>query len=243
MKKMIITILAMLSTVTNANEEYIAAPESFTEIHLSNSNPNRFHCVNGNVNDVAFPKDVPIDARTKDKNLFLSYKILQGLTGANEYITKQHDIHVVCAGEVYSFSIVPEKTTSGKIVRMGDPNRKFLEENARLLREMSEEELFTSLILTAINNDYKGNITATQQYRKLPPIIDQVTIEETRQLTMSGAGLRLKEYIVTAKPGTVVRKEDLLKGELSTAMLAIAIHPAKTGIDGKTRMFVVEKKI
>lgn len=242
--KAIIAILTILVSVQAfAEDEYIAAPDSFTEIHLSNSNPNRFHCVNGNVNDVAYPADVPIDAKTKDKNLFISYKLLQGLSGETEYVSKRHDIHVVCGGEVFSFSVIPERIAQSKVVRMGDPNRKFLEENAKQLREMSEEELYASLVMTALKNDYKGNITATQQYKKIPQIIPNVTIEETRQLTMSGAGLRLREYTVTAEPGKVIQKEQLIDSSLSSSMLAIAVHPAKTGSDGKTRLFVVEKKI
>lgn len=235
--------LALTSLPASAANEYIATPDTTTGVQLSNTNPNRFHCVNGNVNDVVFPKDIPMEAVPKNSELFVSYKVLDDGMGMLSYVEKAHDLHVVCAGEVFTFSVTPVSDAPATTVRMGNPNKKIIDENAKLLQDKSVEELYSYLIINAFNNDYQGNITGSEVYIKYAPLVPGVTIELVRELVMAGAGLRLKEFVLTAEPGTNVQKEKFIVNELSPSMLAITTHPPVVGDDGKARLFIVESRL
>ena len=150
---------------------------------------------------------------------------------------------MTCGGEIFSLSVQPTPGIQGEIIWSGDPNKENLEENAKMLREKSIEDLYVYLIMAAFNNNYSGNISVAEAYDQYPALVKGIGIELIREMVLNGAGLRLKEFVLTGIPGANVQKEHFLKNHLSSSILAIATYPPTIGKDGKSRLFIVEQKL
>ena len=240
--KQIIYVLIGLCFPLAGMAQILSSPDVFTRVTLSSSNPNRLVCVNGNVNDVTYPAQIPLDGMAKEGNFFVSYKFKD--TGERiEYVTKTHDIHVTCGGEIYSMTVQPTPGIRGEIVWLGDPNKASLEANAKMLREKSIEDLYVYLIMSAFHNNYAGNVSVSEAYDQFPTLVKGIGIELIREMILNGAGLRLKEFVLTGPPGANVQKERFLNNQLSSSILALATYPPVIGKNGQSRLFIVEKKL
>ena len=95
----------------------------------------------------------------------------------------------------------------------------------------------------ANNNDFLGDVNITESFDTYPGLVQGVSIQQVRVMTMMGLGLRLKEFVLTAKPGTRVPADSFMLGQLSDSILAIATHPKITNERGESRLFIVEPKL
>ena len=242
-RKLKITVFLLvisLSQLTRADVPTIAISGSTTHVEVSNVNPNRFHCVNGDINDVNVPGHIHVDPKISGNNVFLGYKILKKGNDM-KYVSVKHTLHITCDGKVYSFLANPTKTATAAFVQLGDKNLDRLEANAQLLREKSVEDLGTYLINSAYSNSIPSNITVSTKTREYTGLVDWVMINEVRQLKLEGAGLTLREFVLRASPGKNVQKELFIKKELSDKIWLIATHPQKANSKGYARLFIVEQ--
>jgi len=238
-------LIALLipSSLWAQTTEYIASPDNYLAIITSTANPNRFHCENGNIEDIIFPLTVPLDAPSKGPDAFISYKAIKSALGNITQYRGSHDLHIICGGQIYSFNVIPKKDLTGPLIRMGDPNRKHIEANLELRKEKDIEQIYVEFITAANNNEFLGDVNITESFDTYPGLVQGVSIQQVRVMTMMGLGLRLKEFVLTAKPGTQVPADSFMLGQLSDSILAIATHPKFTNERGESRLFIVEPKL
>lgn len=236
-------VLLIPTFIRAETTEYIASPDNYLAIIASSANPNRFHCENGNIEDVIYPGTVPLDAPAKGADAFISYKAIKSALGTITQYQGSHDLHIICGGQIYSFNVIPKADRAGSLVRMGDPNRKYIEENVELRKEKDIEEIYVEFITAANNNDFLGDVNITESFDTYPGLVQGISIQQVRVMTMMGLGLRLKEFILTAEPGTLVPADSFMLSQLSDSILAIATHPKVTNERGESRLYIVEPKL
>lgn len=234
--------LVLMASWAQAGNEYIAAADVPLAINLSTTNPNRFHCVQGSISDIVYPKTVPLEAKKKASEGFISYQSLRMPTGAMRHTEKPHDLFVTCDGAVYHFNVIPKAGAPSATVRLGNPNQPYIEENAKILRDTDPEQIYSNFILAALNNDFLPNVSVQETHAVYPNLIKGFNIQKVREMSMHGAGIRLKEFLVRGRSGTLAEKQLFLKPELSDSILAITTYPPKIGREGFTRLFIVENK-
>ncbi|GHG07070.1 TraK domain-containing protein [Thalassotalea marina] len=222
----------------------IVHPEVETNITLSSTNPNRFNCTDGIVNDMAFPDDFPISAKAKDGNLYVSYTKYQEANGDVKTVKKKHTLHVVCDSKVYTMIVHPIEG-QGRTIRLGDPITSQLKKNSKLLREKSEDELIANLVLAAYHNDLPPNFTVSSSNKSMKNVIAGITFDEIRNISLNGVGLSLKEYIVTGEPGSLIPPKLIVEqGKyFSDRLRGVSIKPERLPENGKARLFVLENKL
>lgn len=234
------SLLLTLSQISLAEVTTTAYSGTTTSVEVSNVNPNRFHCVNGQINDVHVPGHIAVDPSISAGNVFIGYKLLKK-GGTTQYVSEKHTIHITCEGEVYSILATPVNSAEAAYIQLGDPNKDRVETNAKLLREKSIEDLGIYLIKSAYNNTLHSNITVSTTAREYRGVVDWVTINEVRQLKLEGAGLTLREFILRATPGKRVQGEMFINEKLSDKIFQIATHPQVADSKGYARLFIVEK--
>lgn len=245
MKNKIVSIILLSSVCISAHAtNNVVYPETTKTIKLSNENPNRIHCTEGNVNDMAFPEDYPLTARAKDQNLYISYQKLQQGDGSIEKLTESHTLHIVCDGQVYTMVVNPIKG-QGRTIRLGDPTAKQLKNNAKIMREKSEDEIIADLIFAAYHNDLPPNYTVSQSKNRLSSVVAGLTFDEIRKISLNGIGISLKEYIVTGVPGSLVPHQLIIEQGrfFSETLRGVSIKPERLPENGKARLFILEAKL
>lgn len=245
MKNKLISIIGLSFFCISAHAtNNVVFPESATSITLSSENPNRVHCVDGNVNDMAFPEEYPLAARAKEDNLYISYKKLQQPDGKIEYATKKHTLHVVCAGQVFTMLVTPIKG-QGITVRLGDPTAKKLKSNAKIMREKSEDEIIADLVYAAYHNELPPNYSVSPSNKRMSSVIAGLTFDEIRRISLNGIGLSLKEYVVNGAPGSLVPHQMIIEQgkHFSKKLRGVSIKPERLPENGKARLFILETKI
>ena len=245
MKNKIISILLLSSACISAHAaNNVVFPETTKTIKLSNENPNRIHCTDGNVNDMAFPDDYPLTARAKEQNLYISYKKLQQPDGEIENVTESHTLHIVCDGQVYTMVVNPIKG-QGRTIRLGDPTASQLKQNAKIMREKSEDEIIADLIYAAYHNDLPPNYTVSPSKKRMSSIVAGLTFDEIRKVSLNGIGISLKEYVVTGEPGSLVPHQMIVEQGryFSKTLRGVSIKPERLPENGKARLFILETKI
>jgi hypothetical protein len=245
MKNKIISMLLLSSVCLSAHAtSTVVLPETTKSIKLSSENPNRIHCTDGNVNDMAFPDDYPLTARAKNQNLYISYKKLLQPDGEVETVSDSHTLHVVCDGQVYTMVVNPIKG-QGRTIRLGDPTAKQLKNNAQIMREKSEDEIISDLIYAAYHNDLPPNYTVSPSNKKMSSVIAGITFDEVRKISLNGLGLSLKEYVVTGAPGSLVPHQMIIEQgkHFSKTLRGVSIKPERLPANGKARLFILETKI
>lgn len=245
--KTISTPLAFFFVILLALPQWVLAEVTITahsgtttHVEVSNVNPNRFHCINGQINDVHLPGHIAVEPSVSGDNVFIGYKILKK-GQRKQYVNERHTIHITCEGEVYSILATPINTPEAAYIQLGDPNKDRFEANAKLLREKSIEDLGIYLIKSALSNSIPSNITVSTDPKEYRGVVDWVTINEIRQLKLEGAGLILREFLLQATPGKKVQKELFIRQELSDKIFEIATHPQVTNSQGYARLFIVEQ--
>lgn len=222
----------------------VVHPETSTTIELSSQNPNRLHCTEGDINDMAFPEDYPLTARAKGGNLYLSYKKLQQPDGTIKTVSESHTLHVICNGSVYTMVVKPQEG-QGMTIRLGDPVAKQLRANTRLMREKSEDEIIADLLVAAYHNELPPNYTVSPSNKSLSHVIAGLTFNEVRHISLNGIGLTLKEYVIVGAPGSIVPPNMIIAqgSHFSERLRGVSVKPERLREDGTSRLFVLESKL
>lgn len=237
--KIILFALAFLSPLYAISAQTIS-PDTPTRITLSSDNPNRFHCVSGLINDTISPAHIPKDTKTLRDNFFYTYKMKPKSNGDIQYVKKNHDIHIVCDGQVYTVN-ARQKRGVGRTIYLGDPIKKNLEANARLLQEESIEDIMVKLFLDAYNENLPPNYTVKKSSGSVP-INSNLTANLERIITLNGVGLRLKEYSLTSNSKINLYKPMFMKKEVSEKIRMIGVYPPVITPSTTSRLFIVEDK-
>jgi len=209
-------------------------------VELSNDNPNRFICVNGNINEVLIPAHIPHDLQVMRDHAFVTYK-MKRRGDKIEYVTIPHDINIVCDGEVYTMDANPKKTNGGTAVKLGNPQIAELTANAKRLQELSIEDIMVEMFLDAYNENLPPNY-AVQKEEGSVQVNPNIKANMRRSVALNGVGLRLKEYIVESDKEMMLDKRMFLSKDFSKKLRAVVVIPEVATATKPARLFVIEDK-
>ena len=221
-------------------------PEVATRVFLSNTDVNRFVCVNGPVKDIVYSREKGLVVKTSGKNAFLKYLITaEQDTGKKKYARVPTDIYVICGDDtVYTIIGVPKKIPAQTIMLTSKEDK--LKKNLGLFKGMPVEERIVKLIRYAYKGDIPESFDVKRMNKRLSLFRD-ITVDLKETITVEGEGLRLKEYVLMLKDGSSrkavpVQEKDFLLPALSTHPLAIALDHMTVARGKPIRLFIVERK-
>ncbi|NQY62908.1 MAG: type-F conjugative transfer system secretin TraK [Alteromonadaceae bacterium] len=219
------------------------SPDQYTNVSLSNNNPNHIVCMSGDINDTNYPKHIPIETGigSVGRDLFLAYKFKRNIQGGLEFVTTKHVIHITCNGDVYSLNITPIQNVT-ETLYLGDNKLAAIKANAKLIKHKDVEDIMVELTLAAINNDLPPQYSVKREGSVLPAIFDGLKIIQRRTIQLNGMGLRLKEYEVFSNVERVISKRQFIRREFSQALRMITIVNQAPSPEQPARLFIVEDK-
>lgn len=235
-KTLLILFLATFSLHSYSN----VSPGLRKNVNVSNQNPNRIICLNGNINEIFVPSHIPHDLKIVRDHVFLTYKMKR--KGAKiEYVTIPHDINIVCDGEVYTLAANPKKTNGGSAINLGDPNLSLLMANAKKIQDHSIEDIFVEMFLDAFNENLPPNYTVKEQTGFIK-VNNNINVNMRRTISLNGIGVRLKEYTVHTNSTLTVDKKLFLTRHFSKKMRGIVLIPETIKPNKPARLFIIEDK-
>lgn len=233
-------VLAMLlSTTAWAGIEI--KPEKTTQIVLSNTDVNRVVCRDGKVSDVFFSEEKGVVVSTAGENVFVKTKMKRNLsTGEIIRPVLNIDLHVVCAGQVYSI-IGALKPVPAQTVYLTDGMGQ-VRKNLALLGAMPVEKRIRSILLSAYRNEYPESFTVRAMNEAFANM-DGNIIDRVRVIRIEGLGLRVTEYQYHASKAVRLQERDFLQPAFGQHIAAVSIDSDNGQLSaGQTaRVFVMER--
>lgn len=224
-----------------AGAGYSVEPETTSSVVFSNLDVNRLVCDAGNITDVFYSQEKGVVVTTMGRNAFVKTKMKRKLdTGELIRPVLNLDLHVVCAGQVYTL-IGALKPVPAQTIHLTDHMGK-VRENIRVLGAMPREKRIETIMLAAYKNDYPDSFEVEPKlvaYAEMGSTI----IDRVRRIRIEGLGLRLTEYKVSVTGDTQLTERDFLKPEFGRHIEAISIDSKGATIRKGTavRVFVLER--
>lgn len=241
MKKLCAVTFALLSVCsTSVYGEQSVAPDTRTTVKVSNRDVNRFVCP-GTMQDMIYSKEKRLTGTFSKSDAFVKFTIKQVGT-KKEYATADHELFLVCEGNVYTIVTQPTNMPSATI-RLVPPKGDTFKQNVAIFKNMPLEKQALHIIRQAYDDEYPSSykVTAANQSLNIKPYLDAFL---KQYVDVQGVGLRLKRYDITSSaPESIsVAETDFLRSDVSPTLLAVAIENHNLRPHQSTRVFVVEKK-
>lgn len=220
---------------------YVVTPEKTTMVQMSNVDINRIVCPVP-VQDVVFSEEKGIEVKVVDRNVFVKFKVKK-IDETLEYSTTPVDIHVVCAGKVYSIVAFPRKIPA-VLVYLEDKKGE-LEEKVSPFSGMAFEEKIAALV----KSFFSGRIPRESEFvpsGKKYALYKDLVIEEKGKYVFEGEGLVVRYFIVSytgkEKPQIDLSERLFLKKELTVSPVAVSLEKLKLKSGETTSLLIIETK-
>ncbi|HSH30932.1 MAG TPA: type-F conjugative transfer system secretin TraK [Thiohalobacter sp.] len=216
-------------------------PEKTVKVVLSNTDANRIVCTAGGVADVVTSEEKGVTVKIAGDNVYVKYRFKRGNAGL-ERVTTATEMFITCADEVYNLLIAPQEVPA-QIVRL-ESGHQAVRENTRLFAGLPQEKRVLKLITQALKGEYPA--TYEQQHLHEPVgRLANVTVTLTRTLTVTGQGLRIKEFELAApeniaNPVTVLER-DFLRPEIGARIRGLALSESILSAGQHAWLYVVEQ--
>ena len=240
MKKLSTAVALLFFCTTSVAANQSVVPDVRTTVKLSNRDVNRFVCP-GAMQDMIYSKEKALTGHFSKSDAFVKFKIKQ--TGIKkEYATADHELFLVCDGNVYTVITQPTNMPSTTI-RLIPPKGDSFKRNVAMFKNMPLEKQALLILRQAYDEQYPSSykITNAQEQLSINPELD---VWLKQYIDVEGVGLRLKRYDLTslALEKIRIKETDFLRSDVSPSLLAVAIENHTLGPNETTRLFVVEKK-
>lgn len=254
------SLLLWSSGVLAQSEGLMILPEQSTSVAVSDRDINRIHCAGG-LADVLWSQEKPVSVTTDANNVFL--KFLAKRVGERETrATAPVDLHVFCAGEVYTLILTPHPMDSVTL-RLGNPVKQAalaiheqwgalpLEEKVkRLTLAVYREELPSSFQKQIMDVDARAQRLIGLESAELTrssgvPIWTNVFVRAISKVQAPGIGLSATEYEVQPRQFPLTFSErDFLNAYFGNDIVGITVHPLTVTEEQRTaRLIVIERSI
>lgn len=241
MKKICVVAIALLSVCnTSVYGEQAVIPDERTTVKVSNRDVNRFVCP-GTMQDMIYSKEKRLTGNFSKSDAFVKFTIKQ--TGEKkEYATEDHELFLVCEGNVYTIVTQPTNMPS-TTVRLTPPKDDSFKQNVAIFKNMPLEKQALHIIRQAYEDNYPSSYKVTAANQALN-IKDGVAVRLAQYVDVEGVGLRLKRYDINsiALQDISVVETDFLRSDVSPSILAVAVIDHNLSPNESTKVFVVEKR-
>jgi len=226
---------------TSASADMFVSPERTTQIVLSNRDVNRVVCEDGRMGEVFASEEKGVVVQTTEHDAFVKLHLKRNTdTGAVVRPTIDVDLHMVCAGEVYTL-IGKLKTIPAQTIRLrsGSGNAKA---NLKRMRGMPEERRIQLLMREAYKDAFPRSYVVEDR-NEVVGTLGEGEVALIRDVRVEGVGLRMKIYKYTATEPVALTEPDFIRPLFGKHIAAVSIDSSKKRLDGgeSVRVFVIER--
>lgn len=228
-----------------AHAEFTVKPEKSTQVALSNLDVNRIVCESGNITDIFYSEEKGVVVQAKGSDAFVKLKMKRrASTGELIRPVMNVDLHVVCAGQVYTLigALKPIPTQTIRLVA-GKKNAK---KNIKMLGAMPFEKRIGWIMRAAYRNEYPDSFVIKMN-REPYAELGNLFVDRVKVIRIEGLGLKLTEYEArsSADSNDHLRETDFLQPQFGKHIAAISIDSDKGQLSEgeKIRVFIIERVI
>lgn len=241
MKTCVWWIASLLASSGALAQETTVLPEKTTAVVVSDRDVNRIYC-SKDVEDVVWSKEKPATVKVSGTSVFVKFLVARE-GNSEKRVTAPLDVHVVCAGEVYTLILHPQDMDS-VTVRLGDPVRSNLQAAAKEWGSLPLEEKVKRLTLVAYRHEVPSGFVRrpieASDVRSNVKAYKDVQIKGQADLLAPGTGLRATEYSVIAEKAMTLSERDFLLKDLGD-IVAVTVDPLFVAAQGASRLIVITR--
>jgi len=232
--------LLLLTSAVRADET-TALPERTTAIVVSNRDVNRIYCPK-DVEDVVWSKEKPVTVKVTGGNVFVKFMVARQGEAA-KFAETPLDLHVVCAGEVYTLILHPRDLDSAT-VRLGNSTKQELAAVVKDWGSLALEDKVKRLTLVAYRHEAPSGfsrrmIETTDPRFSIKAYKDMQILGQAETLA-PGTGLRATEYAVIAAKSMSLSERDFLLKDMGD-IVAVTVDPLNVAAQGASRVIVITR--
>ena len=235
----LLTALLASSAVIAGDIEVL--PERATAVTVSNRDVNRVNCPYG-ISDVTWSKEKPVTVEQKGDNVMVKF-LVRRIGTIETKVSDPVDVHVTCAGEVYTMILYPRDVDT-QTIRLGDSQRRAVQSVTHEWGSLPLEEQVKKLTLAVYRNELPNGIERrpieASDPRRHIDLFDNADIVGQSEVTAPGTGLRAGEYVVIAKESMTLKEKDFLARDFGDGV-AITVDPLLVPKDGVARLIVINR--
>jgi conjugal transfer pilus assembly protein TraK len=222
-------------------DDTVVLPEQSTAVVVSNRDVNRIYC-SKEVEDVVWSKEKPVTVKVTGGNVFVKFMVMK--QGDSEtHVTGALDVHVVCAGEVYTLILHPRETDS-VTVRLGDSTKKELAAVVKDWGSLALEDKVKRLTLIAYRHEtpsgFSRRAIESADPRANIRAYKDLQIQGQTEVVAPGTGLRATEYTVIAGKAMTLSERDFLLKDMGD-IVAVTVDPLYVAAQGASRIIVISR--
>jgi len=219
----------------------VIPPEVATKIRLSSSDLNRISC-SSEIRDALTSTEKGVVIKITGKDAFVKFKVTKR-GDQLVYTNTPTELYVVCGDETYSMVAVPQRVPS-QTIRLSSGREKKIKDNASLYSGLPFEKMMLKAIQDVFTEQIPDSYTITKMDKRFDSY-REIRMVLKRVVDVEGEGLRIKEYLVSAKDGVKefrMNEKLFIRTELAENPVAISIERHILRAGDTTRAFVVEQR-
>lgn len=233
------SLLMLLGVLSAPAAAVTIAPETPTEVEVSNRDLNRLVCP-VSIGGIYASDERGLISKIDGKNAFFKFNVYQDGEQV-KYAQEETTIFATCGGESYTLRLKP-KDISAQTLYLANPTHKN-KANVALYAGMALEERVTDLTLRAIKDDFPDSFTVKTYPPKkrhwLPEIADGVKLMKIREITPEGLGLQLTEFMVQAQQRISLHESQFVNPRLAKNIIGVTLGDLKLFKGQKSQLYVV----
>jgi len=181
--------------------------------------------------------------KTTERDAFVKLHLKRNTeTGAVIRPTVDVDLHMVCAGEVYTL-IGRLKTIPAQTIRLRSSSGN-AKANIKSMQGMPEERRIQLLIKQAYKDSFPRSYVVKERNEAIGTL-GSGEVKLLRDIRVEGVGLKMKVYKYTAMGSVTLTEPDFIRPVFGKHIAAVSIDSSRKTLNGgeSVRVFVIERAV
>lgn len=229
----------LLALASASSSALTVAPETPTEVQISNKDVNRLVCP-APISGIVASEERGMISNIDGKNAYIKFLVRQEGDLAS-YAKEETTIFVSADGETYTLRLKPSDIPAQTIFLANPLNKQ--KANNTLYGGMPLEERITDLTLRAIKDDIPESFTVAttplSKRRWLSGVAPGVRVAKVRDITPEGSGIRLSEFVVQAIERVQLHEKLFINQLLAKDVIGITLGKLHVPRGTKTQLYLV----
>lgn len=237
-----ILLIAIALSPGLAGAQVSVPSEKTTNVTVSARDVNRLVCETP-VDEVFWSQEKPVDVTSEGHNVFVKFKVLRG--ESEPYTSQAVDVHVVCAGEVYTLILQPRLVDS-VTVHLGDRLDEQIRTTVSEWAAMPIEEKVKRFSLAVYRENFPSGFErhplAPNDPRRNVRLYSDLQIIGQFEVVAPGTGLKATEYRLRPERPMAINERDFMAAEFGD-IVSITVDPLEIVPGRGARLIVIERSV
>jgi len=244
-----VLLLSLSASVALANRQTLTA-DTTQGVALSNRDINRVVCAEGAISDVFYSEEKGMLVEVKGQNAFVKF-LIRKQAGLNQYVNQTAELHIVCAGEVYTLVANPQPIVTQTVYLSGGLKTR-IKDNLRLFRAMAKEEQLLQLTQAVYRDEipetyqvqrFSSTITVSPKAPDMIALYASIQLTKLKEVRVEGLGYRATEYAILAKAPVALLESDFAQPSFGSTIAAITVTPLQLNSGQIGRLIIIDEGI